>query len=422
MSPVGGVKVAVLTVGDELLSAEVIDSNFPTIAESVQRLGLEISEHLSTGDDLPDISASLRYLLERSDVVIVTGGLGPTHDDVTRESVADATGAELQFREDLARDIRLFFEAVGRVMAEENLKQAYLPKGARVIGPAGGTAPGFMLDYLEGLIVALPGVPREMRVMLESSVLPELEKRYAGGRYKMTRRIMTFGTGESDLASLLSGVMSESTLRYGFLAMGGPIAVKVTADSSSRSKSLELLDKEELKIRSLLGPLVYGVDDRLMEEVLGDLMREKSLTIAVAESCTGGMLGERITGVSGSSDYFLGGIVCYDVAAKKKVLGVPEELLSGGAVSKEVAASMAESARRIFGADIGVSITCLAGPGRGREDEQVGTVCLGLATEEGTSSWKTRLPGNRATVRSIAATAAMNAVRLNLLGREIRVD
>jgi nicotinamide-nucleotide amidase len=407
--------IAVLTIGDELLSGEIHDSNFPTLARAFTGIGLTVGRHATVADDEEAIATAVLELASDADALIITGGLGPTSDDLTTESVAKAAGRRLEFHEHIASNLRAFFEAMGRPMSEENLKQAYLPEGAVEIPTEGGTAPGFMLEHGGALIAALPGVPREMEAMLTSHVLPELKRRFACGAVSITRRIMTFGAGEADIAGMVGDLIGKGPVRYGFLALGGPVAVKITAESATADGARAVLDAEEARIRERVGALAYGVDEQSMEEVLGELLREKGLTVAVAESTTGGLVCGLITTVPGSSDYFLGGIVSYSIGAKASVLDIPSDLLAGGAVSVEVARAMADSVRRLFGADIGVAVTGVAGPGSGGEKKPVGTICLGLAHEGGTESWEVRLPGDRQLVRSISTMAVMQVVRVHLL-------
>jgi nicotinamide-nucleotide amidase len=409
-------RIAVLTVGDELLSGEITDTNFPAIATAVTGLGLVVSNHVTVGDDTERIAGAIRYLSRDADAVIITGGLGPTSDDVTRESVARATGRELVFREDLAEVIRSYFESFDRRMNEENLRQAYIPKGARYIPPAGGTAPGFVIEE-EPMIFALPGVPREMKDMLKSHTLPLLEGTFRGGGVTVTRRMMTFGLGESEVAALVGDLIGKGKVKYAFLALGGPIVVKLTAGADTKELASRLLDEEQEKVEKKLGNLVYSTDDRTMEEVVGELLRERSMTIAVAESITGGLVCGRITNVPGSSDYFLGGVITYGIGSKKGILGIPDEALSDGAVSRSVAEAMAKKVRALFQSDLGIAVTGVAGPGSGGESKKVGTVCLGLVHPGGVESFEVRLPGDRPLIRSIATIGALNAVRLHLEGK-----
>lgn len=410
--------IAVLTIGDELLSGEVQDSNFPAIARAVSELGLTVSRHLSVGDEKDEISRAILELCRYAGVVVITGGLGPTSDDLTSEAVADAAGRKLEFHEHIASGIREFFARLGRPMSEENLKQAYLPSDSVEIPAAGGTAPGFMLVHEGVLIVALPGVPREMESMLASHVKPEIARRFSSASVSVTRKVLAFGAGESDIAGMVSDLNCAGPIRYGFLALGGPIVVKITASAPTAGQAGRMLDEEEGRIRERLGRLVYGVDEDTMEGVVGLMLAGSGVTIAVAESCTGGMVCARITNVPGSYGYFKGGVVTYGIDAKANILGIPAETLAEGAVSVQVAGAMASSVRSLFGTDLGVGVTGVAGPGRGGEEKPVGTLCLGLAHEGGVASWEVRLPGDRAMFRGIATMAALQVVRLHLSGEK----
>jgi nicotinamide-nucleotide amidase len=408
-------RISVLTIGDELLSGEVIDTNLASIAKAVNELGLVIYRHYAIGDDIDEIVYAARELASVSDTVIVTGGLGPTSDDLTSEAIAKAVERRLELRPHLEENLRGFFEEMGRPMAKENLKQAYLPQGCTEIPPAGGTAPGFMIDFDGALIAVLPGVPREMEDMLRSHVLPELRSRFTSSSVTVTRRIMTFGAGESDVASLVVDLIGKGPVHYGFLAMAGPVVVKLTAAGDTRESALSVLEREQSKVIERLGPLVYAVDDEPMEDVVGTLLREAGMTIAVAESVTAGMVCSRITNVPGSSDYFRGGVVAYTVEAKQEILGVPAELLKEGAVYTEVAEAMAISVRRMFSADLAVATSGVAGPGSGGEMKPIGTACVALAHDGGVVSLERRLPGYRQMVRNIITLAALNMIRLHLL-------
>jgi nicotinamide-nucleotide amidase len=416
--PSTGGEVAVLSIGDELLSGEVVDTNFPYIVEELSSLGLAVREHDTVADDEPAIAEAVARLAAASDVLIVTGGLGPTNDDVTREGIARAAGVPLVRQAHIEERLRSIFEALGREMAEENLKQAFLPEGAIEIPVTRGTAPGFMIEISDSLVASVPGVPSEMAAMLASDVIPEIGRRLREGGVTVTRKLMTFGRGESDVAALLHDRIEAGDVRYGFLAQAGPIAVKMTVAAGSFEEAAEALDAEESMVRERLGQLVYAVGDVPIEKVVGDMLMELGVTLAVAESCTGGMVCARLTNVPGSSRYFMGGAVTYTPRSKESVLGVPQELLLKGVVSRPVAEAMAKGARKTFGTDIGIAITGLAGPDSAGEDKPVGTVCFGLADASGVYSYEVRLPGDRSMVRSIATMGALNAVRLHLLGVE----
>lgn len=409
-----GTGVAVLTIGDEILSGEVADSNFPQIARAATALGVPVTRHVSVGDDISEIALAVVELCKQAGAVIITGGLGPTSDDITTEAVAEATGRDMVFHRHIASQIEEFFNRLGRPMSEENLKQAYLPSGSTEIPAAGGTAPGFMLTHLGVLVAALPGVPREMEAMLESHVMPELARRFRAGTVSITRKIHAFGSGESDIAGMVADLIGAGPVRYGFLALGGPVMVKLTVSAPTVTEAARLLDEEEESVRRRLGLLVYGVDDETMEEVVGRMLASSGRTIAVAESCTGGLICSRLTNVPGSSAYFKGGLVTYAAEAKAGILDVPLDALALGAVSVEVAAAMASGVRALFAADIGVGVTGLAGPGTAGEGKPAGTLCLALSHEGGIDSHEVRLPGDRQMFRSIATMGALQAVRLHL--------
>lgn len=408
-------RISVLTIGDELLSGEVTDTNLPAIAGELGKLGLTVWRHLTVGDEVHEIVRAVRELAAQSVLVVVTGGLGPTSDDLTCESVAVASGREMVFQPHLEENLRTFFESMGRPMPHENLKQAYLPRGATEIPAAGGTAPGFMLEHDGALVAVLPGVPREMEDMLASHVIPEVKKRFSGAEVSVTRRIMTFGAGESDVASLVGDLIGRGPIQYGFLVMGGLVVVKLTAKGDTREEALAVIEPEQQKVAERLGPLMYGIDDEPMEEIVGRLLRESGQTVALAESITAGMVCSRIANIPGSSDYLRGGVVSYTLDVKRDVLGLSPELLRDGAVYTEVAEAMARSVRDMFSADIGVATSGIAGPGTGGEKKPPGTACVALAHEGGVYSLERRLPGYRQMVRNITTMAALNMVRLHLL-------
>lgn len=409
--------VAVLTIGDELLSGEIADRNLQVIARSLAGMGLSVRRHVTVPDDVRAIADETRALAAGHHAVVITGGLGPTSDDLTTEAVAKAAGVELVFHPHLEENLKNFFVSMGRVMARENLKQAYLPAGAVEIPTDGGTAPGFMIQIEGAMVAVLPGVPWEMERMLNKYVIEEMRKRFTGERISITRRIMTFGTGESDVAALVGDLIDRGPVKYGFLVMGGPIVVKLTTSGATREEALALLDAEQEKVLDAIGDLFYAIDDKPIEDVMGEMLLEEGMTIAAAESLTAGMVSSRIANTPGSSSYFLGGVVAYSNLQKQRILRVDSSLLQGGAVSVRVAEAMAAGARELFGSDIGISTTGVAGPGAGGERKPVGTVAIGLSYPDGATSFERRLPGGRAMVRNIATMAALNTVRLHLLER-----
>ncbi len=411
----GSPLIAVLAIGDELLSGEVLDTNLRSIAASVGEAGFKVLRHVTVPDETDAIAKEVEALAASYDVVIATGGLGPTSDDLTTEAVARAAGLELVFHQHIEKHLKAFFEALGRTMREENLKQAYLPAGATEVPTAGGTAPGFMLEYQGAFIAVLPGVPREMESMMASAVMPELKRRFPGRTVSATRRIMTFGMGESDVAGLVADRIGAGPVSYGFLVKDGPIVIKLSATGTDERETLALLDVEQEKVIERVGSLAYALDDKSMEEAVGEMLRDRGLTVATAESVTAGMVAARLANVPGSSGYLLGGVVAYDTAQKTGILEVPAELLERGAVNRPVAEAMARGARTLFGADLAVATTGVAGPSTAGEEKPAGTVAIALSHQGGEISLERRLPGGRNMVRNIATNAALNAIRLFLL-------
>jgi nicotinamide-nucleotide amidase len=298
-------------------------------------------------------------------------------------------------------------------MPEENLKQAYLPQTSVEI-PAGGTAPGFMIELEGALVAVLPGVPLEMESKLRSHVMPEAARRLGTGTVTRTRRIMTFGMGESDVAALVSDRIAAGVVKYGFLARQGPVVVKLTASGPDEESVQSALLSEIEMVEQRLGKVIYAMDEKTMEEVIGEMLRERSLTLATAESLTAGMVSARLANVPGSSDYLLGGVIAYAAREKEEVLRVPASLLVDGAVGEPVALAMARGVRGLYGADIGIATTGVAGPGSGGEKKPVGTVAIALVHGSAELSLERRLPGPRNMVRNIATMAAMNMVRMHL--------
>lgn len=406
--------VSVLTVGDEILSGEISDTNFRHIAKKLYSIGIEISKSATTPDDIESISRCIGELLGVSDILLITGGLGPTTDDLTREAMSKALGRKLVKRDELEEYMVGLFQKHGRRMPATNLKQAYVPEGAGIIEPAGGTAAGITAEHNGKLMIALPGVPSEMEKMFESYVIPLMTEIIAGGKIVRTAKLNVFGIGESAVEERLAELVMKNRLRYGFLAKSGQVTVKLTAEAATVEEVDKILNAEKERVYKVLGGNIFSEEDTRIEEVAAELLKISKKTVAVAESLTAGMVAERIVNVPGSSSYFPGGVVCYSNWAKSTVLGIKSELLEDGAVNEAVARAMAVSVRRLFESDIGISTTGLAGPDTGAEREAVGTVCIGLSHDKGVRSWKRMIPGDRNHIRIAASTSALNILRLHL--------
>jgi nicotinamide-nucleotide amidase len=354
--------------------------------------------------------------LARSDAVIVCGGLGPTQDDITREAIAEVMGVELVRDESIIEVIRAMFGSRGREMPENNLRQADVPAGGTAIPNPRGTAPGLICPVGDRVILATPGVPHEMRAMMEAAVIPELQARAGTTATILSRTLRTWGMSESGLAeavaSRLDALEASGNPTIAFLASGiEGIKVRITAKAADGPTAHALLDAEEAELRGVLGNYVFGVDDETMETAVARLLVERGLTLAVAESVTGGLVGARLTAVPGASDWFKGAIVSYDSQVKYGVLGVPE----GPVVTGEAATAMAEGVAKLMGADVGLAVTGVAGPAE-QEGRPVGTVYLGVAMTGTADAVEIHLPGDRERIRQFAAISLLDWLRHRLVG------
>ncbi|MDI6829949.1 MAG: CinA family nicotinamide mononucleotide deamidase-related protein [Actinomycetota bacterium] len=399
---------SLLAVGDELLDGRVEENNSTFIGEKLRSLGVEVVLRAVVGDDARSIKSALKNALAVSDLLVVTGGLGPTDDDLTREAVAEALGLALRRDPSIEERLRGFFRAMGREMSPSNLKQADLVEGAEVLEARLGTAPGQWIEHAGKVVVLLPGVPHEMRDMVENELVGRVSARAPGERGGSVS-LLVAARPESELGEEVKEALSGiEGVGASFRVADGRIEVKLTS-----REDLSLLAEAERRVRERLGGWVLAQGEETLEGNLGRELRARGLTLAVAESLTGGMLGERITSVPGSSDYFRGGIIAYDYRAKEELLGVDPDLLrSRGAVNEEVVAAMARGARERLGTDLGVAVSGVAGPGQGVESEPPGTVAFGLCDGEREFTWKYRLPGDRERVRRFAVTVALTVVLL----------
>lgn len=410
----------VLTIGDELLRGEIVDSNKAFLSDRLLSLDVQTRWHSSVRDDPADMTEAFRRAAERADVVLVSGGLGPTRDDLTSAVLAESFGKKLVRNEQALGGIRAFFRAVGREMTLNNATQADFPEGAEVLPNPIGTAPGFMFPVEGCVFFCLPGVPREMARMLDEQVLPRLARRAGGGEVVRARLLRTFGTGESMLDDQLEDIASADDVALGFRTAFPDNYLRPVARAASAEEAEAKLDRVCAQIRERLGAIIYGEGDETLPAVVGRLLRERGQTLAVAESCTGGLIAEAITEVPGASECFLGGVVAYADAAKQALLGVPEDVLAAhGAVSEPTARAMAEGVRARFGATYGLATTGISGPGGGSDEKPVGLVYLALARDEGTHVEHFVFPLDRHRHRRLTAHAALDWVRRAVLGEEL---
>lgn len=412
-------RVDVVAVGTELLLGQIADTNSAWIGEQLAAAGVDSHFHQAVGDNQARIVLALRTALARSDGVVVCGGLGPTHDDITRDAIAEVMNVPLVRDEEIVESIRHLFESRGRQMSENNARQADIPEGAEIIPPA-GTAPGLICSVGHKVVYALPGVPHELYEMFTRSVLPDLRRRLGEVGYSATiasRVVRTWGMSESGLADLLSTRIEALDSGPGnptiaFLASGMEgIKVRITAKADDEASAARMLDEEEARVREVVGEAVFGLDDDTMESVLARLLVERGLTLGLAESLTGGLVSSRLVGVPGASDWFKGSVVAYSSEVKFSVLGVSE----GPVVSIDAAREMAEGARRVLRSDIGLALTGVAGPDPS-EGKAPGTVIIGVAVPDGPAeAFEVHLPGDRERVRQYATISALDLLRRRLL-------
>ena len=404
----------IVGVGTELLLGPIANTNAQEISKRLAGIGIGVLFHSVVGDNPERMEEVISRAAGRADVVIITGGLGPTSDDITREAVVEVTGHKLQRSEQLEKTIAALFEKAGREMPEANLKQADAPEGSTPIEPV-GTAPGFFLEHEGSLIVALPGVPWEMRSMLETDVLPELQRR-AGGGVIASREVLIMGLGESRTQEMVSDIVEAQTNpTIAYLASAGQLRLRLTAKAATETAALALIRPVEDQLRERLGADAVEGNHNRIAEALGELLRSRELTVAVAESLTGGLMGSELSLCGGSSDFYLGGVVTYATASKRDVLGVDESILKGpGAVSPESAAAMAEKAAQLFGAEIGLSATGVAGPSE-QEGKPVGMVFVGAWFEGRSEVRRIKAHGDRAHIRAWSAAAAFDLGRRLIL-------
>jgi nicotinamide-nucleotide amidase len=407
----------IIAVGSELLTPQRIDTNSLYLTDQLNALGVEVVQKSVLGDDRERLAGAILAALARSEILILTGGLGPTEDDVTRDGVAAALGRKQVFNEDVCEAIRRRFERMRRTMAEINKRQAYVIEGAEILSNPRGTAPGLWIEDHDKIIVLLPGPPPELMPMFEAECRPRLERRLPPMAIRSVM-LRVAGMPESDLDQLISPVyMKYSNPVTTVLAAPGDIQIHFRAHAATAGEAQALADEVAAQVEPLLGDKIYSRNGDPLEVVAGGLLRERGATLAVAESCTGGMLGERITSVSGSSDYFVGGFLVYTDRMKERLLGVPAELLAAHtAVSREAAEAMAAGARERTGATYALSVTGVAGPSGATESNPVGTVFVGLASPDGVTARRLPFLGDRARIRALATQTALDLLRRAIAG------
>ena len=408
---------SIVTIGNELLNGHTTDTNATFICQKLLSIGVPVVSVYTVGDDISQIVSALKRAAEDADIVIVTGGLGPTDDDLTRQAFAEFLGVKLILDESLLANIRNFFEKTNLPMPERNAIQAHIPSGAQPVENPLGTAPGIFAEYQKKLLFALPGVPFEMKQMLENSIMP-LIQRQGDDTFTVIRKVRCFGAGESVIAEKLGDLMNrQRNPIINSTVNAAVITLHVVASAKSKQQAEQLAQKDIDHLKSLLGDLIFGLDDQTLPEVVGRLLASQHKTIATAESCTGGLVAKLITDIPGASDYFTYGWVTYSNKAKVEQLGILPELIEKyGAVSEQVDSAMAQAAKQKAKSDFAIAITGIAGPTGGTEQKPVGLVFISVCSDNNCLTKQFYFSQTRDIIRQRAALTALNMLRLALKG------
>jgi len=407
----------IINIGDELLIGQIVNTNASWIAQKLHLAGIVVSDITVIGDKRDSILRQLDLSIKRSDLVIITGGLGPTNDDITKFALCEFFNCGLVFNEDTYKDVEALFLKFGRTVTEINRKQAEIPEKCFPIRNINGTAPGMWFKLENKNVISLPGVPFELKPMIENFVIPEMTKNQRKQNF-IYKTILTTGRGESDLSYIIkdweNGLPENFKLAY--LPQPGIVRLRLQGEGIDRENIEKKMASEINKLEKLIPDLIFGYDEDTLERIIGRLLTKKHQTLATAESCTGGYISHLVTSVPGSSEYYLGSIISYSNEIKQNILKVKEELLTDhGAVSKETAVSMAINARILLGSDYSIATTGIAGPGGGTENKPVGTTWIAIAYEEGIIAKKFLMGSNRERNIRKTALAALNILRKILL-------
>jgi len=412
-------KAEIISIGSEILRGQITDTNANFIAKKLVESGIDLEHISAVGDNPESLLSTLKLAFQRSDLIITTGGLGPTEDDITYQTIARALNLKLIKYPEAEENLKKILHKIKIKVSPSNLKQVYLPEGAKIIINQYGTAPAMILEKDNKIICSFPGVPHEMKNLIEENLIPYLKEKFPPSLIKKSKILKVTGLGESSVNELIRDYINKQTnFSFGIYANPEDIQVQVTTQAPTEKETDKLLQFSVNQLTKILGNYIYGIDDETLEEVVGKLLKTKKLKVAVAESCTGGMLGEMITRIPGSSEYFQGGVISYNAKIKEDLLKVPPEVIKKyGEVSKEVAQLMAEGVRRCCHIDIGISITGIAGPGGATEKKKVGLVYMALADSKKTITQKHQLFGNRQLIRVRSTRRALNMLRMYSMGK-----
>jgi len=408
-------KASIVSIGNELLNGQTVNTNATYLSSELLSNGIPVVSAYVISDEVNEIVRAFNLAVADADIVLVTGGLGPTDDDLTRQAFADYLGTDLQLQADLLDKLEGFFKKRNLRMPEKNKIQAYIPVGAKPIANSRGTAPGIMAKVEGKLIFSLPGVPSEMKRMLAESVLPEL-KQFTDVQAVVVHKLRCFGAGESTIAEQLGSECERGrNPLVNCTVHSGIITLHIIASANDKNTARQMAEKEENKIRNILGELVYGTAEQDLAQVVGEKLARQKKTLAVAESCTGGLIAKLLTDIPGASEYFTHGWITYSNTAKIRELGVSADLIKKyGAVSEQVAQAMAFCARNIARTDFAIGITGIAGPDGGTEQKPVGLVYISIDSDNGSDTQRCLFSHDRSSVRQMAAQTALNMLRLKL--------
>lgn len=406
-------KISILTVGDEILIGQIVDTNSAWMGQQLNLAGARVETVISVGDTMAAIHTGLREAMEQADVILMTGGLGPTKDDITKKALAEYMGVDMIFHDPTFERIKKMFEVWARPMNEAHRLQCYMPANAEILTNKMGTAPGMWMEYEGKVIVSMPGVPYEMQYLMEHEVLPKLKQRFPGQPIAH-RTILTVGEGESHIAEKLEDF--EEGLPEGFKLAYLPhiaqVRLRITGTGMDEAALHRILDEKAEILKTRFADIIYGYDKDTLEGAIGNMLKERGLTLATAESCTGGYLAHRITSVAGASDYFLGSVISYANEVKMNVLGVkPETLDTHGAVSEQTVIEMAEGALKVLSADVAIAISGIAGPGGGSDTKPVGLAWMAVSNGTNTQTFSIRAGKDREKNIQYFTIHALNQIR-----------
>ena len=405
--------VEIVSTGTELLLGQIVNTNAPYLARKLNELGFDAVYQTTVGDNRRRMASVFSIALDRADIVITSGGLGPTQGDITKEVSAELLGRDVNLHEPSVEHIQAFFKRRHLTMTNNNLRQAMMPTGAIVVTNHRGTAPGVIIEHDKKTIIHLPGPPAELEHMFENSILPYLTNRFGGQGIIVSKVLRTFGIGESILEERIRHfILAQKNPTIALLARSGEIHVRLTAKADSEDTARVLIAELEASLREHIEEYIFGMDEQSLEQVVGEELHRRGLTVALAESCTGGGATAKLTDVPGSSAYLIGSIVCYDNRIKTEFVGVTPTLLQEhGAVSQQTAAAMAQGIRDRFATDIGVGITGIAGPGGGSAEKPVGLVYLAIAGPQGVIVEEEHFSGQRSAIKTRTVNSSLDLLR-----------